>query len=121
VKRKITTVLLIGVLAIIGASGVAAAPPEHNKQYRTIALECGSASYTVVSNSQSQGVAFLDEEGGYVFILVSFEVIDPVTGEIATIPVGQGNRTGQHGKLITCETPDLNTFRATFLRVQTGS
>ena len=116
-KRKITAVLLLGVLAIFGAPGVSAAPPEHNQHFGTITLECGSGTYTVVSNIQSQGVAFDNIENGDMFILVSFEVLDIVTGEIVTIPVGQGNRMGQQGSLITCETPDLVTLRATFFRI----
>jgi hypothetical protein len=120
-KRKVTTVLLFGILAIVGVSGVSAAPPEHNKHYRAITLRCGSESYTVVSTSQSQGAAFHNVEGEDMFILVSFEVVDPATSEIVTIPVGQGNRTGQQGDLITCETPTLNALRATFFRVPPGT
>jgi hypothetical protein len=115
-KRLLSTVFLLGILAVGGTSGVLAAPPENNKNYDTIDLVCGEDEYTVVTIQGSQRVAFQSVDSGDVFIVVSFDVIDS-SGDTVTIPVGQGKRTGQQGDLITCETPNLDTVSATFVRV----
>lgn len=118
-KRMISALLLLGILVVglvADTSGVTAAPPEHNKHYDTFELVCDDGPYTVVSIAHSQTGAFHSVDGGDVFILVSFEVVD-TEGQVITIPIGQGKRVGQQGDWITCETPELDAVTATFLRV----
>ncbi len=109
------TLLLAATMAIAAvlAAGVAFADPINSKNAQIITFDCGGEQVTAVSVVTNKAVAVnvVGTTGNFVAteFAGTLTFTDPETGEVVfedefVTPVGQGQKKGLQGSLITCET-----------------
>jgi hypothetical protein len=110
--RRITVLLATMAIAAILATGIASADPLNSKNAQVFPFDCGGEVVSVVTIINSQGSVGNVVGSTSNFVTTRGEgtlaYTDPGSGQKVVEPfvltVGQGNRTGQEGKLTTCNT-----------------
>ena len=111
-KRIVLVLALVAMIMATLGSGLAAADPLNSPQADTVTLTCGSNGETFEIEVVRQGglphLHIVGSTGNFILTEITFTAIDPDTGEIlfsGTESIGQGNKAGLQGELITCTAP----------------
>ena len=108
-KRIALVLALVAMIMATLGSGLAAADPLNSPQADTVTLACTNGqTYQVVRQGGLPQLHIVGSTGNFILTEVTFAAIDPDSGEIlfsGTESVGQGNKTGLQGELITCTAP----------------
>ena len=118
-RLALVLVLVTMVMATLGSS-LAAADPLNSPQADTVTLTCSNGRAYQIEVVRAGGLPQLHivgSTGNFILAEITFTAIDPDTGEIlfsGTESVGQGNKTGLQGELITCTVdPEMSVDPAT--------
>jgi FlaG/FlaF family flagellin (archaellin) len=106
VKRIALVLALVAMIMATLGSGLAAADPLNSPQADTVTLTCTNGqTYQVVRQGGLPQLHIVGSTGNFILTEITFTAIDPDTGEIlfsGTESIGQGNKAGLQGELITC-------------------
>ena len=120
VRQCLRGVVLVLAILVMGPASGALADPTNGTHKERFPVTCAGTTYQVVGG---KGAAAQVEDSQDVLVPAAFVQVsswtDPDTGEpvnqVDAFTVGQGNRTGQQGRLITC------TYTATFDDPEVGA
>jgi hypothetical protein len=105
--RRVVSILVAAMVMTGFGIGAALADPVNNKNAQVFDISCTNGqTYQIVAAGGIPG-HIVDSTGNIIPTEVTFEIIDPETSQVIdseTFPIGQGNKKGLQGDLITCET-----------------
>ena len=108
-KRIALVFALVAMIMATLGSGLATADPLNSPQADTVTLTCTNGqTYQVVRQGGLPQLHIVGSTGNFILTEITFTAIDPDTGEIlfsGTESIGQGNKAGLQGELITCTAP----------------
>ncbi len=108
-KRIALVLALVAMTMATLGSGFAAADPLNSPQADTVTLTCSNGqTYQLVRQGGLPQLHIVGDTGNFILTEITFTAIDPVTGEVlssGTESIGQGNKKGLQGELITCTAP----------------
>lgn len=108
-KRIAFVFALVAMIMATLGSGLATADPLNSPQADTVTLTCTNGqTYQVVRQGGLPQLHIVGSTGNFILTEITFTAIDPDTGEIlfsGTESIGQGNKAGLQGELITCTAP----------------
>ena len=105
-KRIALVLALVAITMATLGSGLAAADPLNSPQADTVTLTCSNGqTYELIRQGGLPQLHIVGDTGNFILAEITFTAIDPDTGEIlssGTESIGQGNKKGLEGELITC-------------------
>jgi hypothetical protein len=108
--RRVVSILVAAMVMTGFGIGAALADPVNSKNAAVFEISCSNGqTYEIVVAGGIPG-HIVDSTSNIIPTEVTFEIIDPETGQVIdseTFPIGQGNKKGLQGDLITCETEPL--------------
>jgi hypothetical protein len=108
--RRVVSILVAAMFITGFGIGAALADPVKSKNAEVFDISCTNGqTYQIVVAGGIPG-HIVDSTGNIIPTEFTFEIIDPETGRVLeseTFPIGQGNKKGLQGDLITCETEPL--------------
>lgn len=111
-NRRIVALLATMAISVLLVVGIASADPINSKNVRVFAFDCGGEEVSVATivHSQASVGNVVGTTSNFVTTLGegTLTFTDPESGQTIVEPfvltVGEGNRTGQEGRLTTCNT-----------------
>jgi hypothetical protein len=106
----VLTLAAIAAAMLVLSPGIAGADPVNSNNAEIFEISCSNGqTYEIVVAGGIPG-HIVDSTGNIIPTEVTFAIIDPETGQVIdseTFSIGQGNKQGLQGDLITCETEPL--------------
>jgi hypothetical protein len=103
------TILMVSTMAIavVLAMGIASADPVNGKNADVFTISCTNGQTYQVVTTSGIPAHLVGSTGNIIPVEFTFKATDPDTGEVLfseTESIGQGDRVGLQGDLITCTT-----------------
>ena len=108
-KRIALVLALVAMIMATLGSGLATADPLNSPQADTVTVTCSNGqTYQLARQGGLPQLHIVGSTGNFILTEITFTAIDPDTGDTlfsGTESVGQGNKQGLQGELITCTAP----------------